>query len=235
MLPKTLIFTITYSGKDYCLDEFIENAQKINYPNYKHIMIDNTADGGVYYNKIKEKLEPLGIEVYRTERGNNSREALARSQNFARDYALENNYDYMFSLESDIFPPHDIIQNLIGSGKRVITGLYFIGTKNLKVPCITLLKFNNTLGAWGTRLLAVDEFNAYIRNGVKQVAAGGFGCCLIERAVFEKIEFYYDSRLSGHSDVYFFNDCFRNKIYVYVDTDIVCEHKNSEWSDVEDR
>lgn len=236
-LPSVLIFTITYSGKDYCLDEFIKHCDAIKYPNTRHIIIDNTDDKGVYFQKLKAKFRHTDYEVFRTERGNNSREALSRSQNFARRIAKVDDFDYMFSLESDIMCPPNIIGDLMAHAKPVVTGLYHIGdrAKGIRVPCITLKEFNKTIGAFGTRLLKTTEWDEYKNNGLKQVQTGGFGNCLIRREIFEEYAFWYDSRFQGHSDIYFFNDLFQDRVPVFVDTDIICDHQNSKWSDVEDR
>jgi len=235
-LPKVLVFTVIYEGKDYCLDEFVKHAQQLTYPNYRHVFVDNSNTED-YYHKLKEKLEPLGIDVYHVERGNSSREALARSQNFARQIAIDEGYDYMLSLESDIMCPPETIQALMAWGRDVVTGLYLIGNENVQVPCITILKWNNSLGAYGSRLLDPEEFNDYLNKGLKPVAAGGFGVCLMSRHAFEPQAFYYDSRdgLMGHSDIYFFNDMHRRKIQTYVDTHCICRHENSNWDEVEDR
>ena len=230
-LPKVLVFTPIYEAKDYCLDMFIEHCKKINYPNYTHIFIDNSK-GTSYVKKLRSK----GLKAYHIDRGGNSREALARSQIFARRKALDEGYDYIFSLESDIMiPDGTIIQRLISTGKEVISGLYFIGTDQIRVPCITLPEFSEDLQAWGTRLLTREEIPDYFNNGIVQVQAAGMGCCLIARRVIEKINFFYDPRFMGHSDIYFFNNCFENQIYVFVDTSYMCEHDNSNWQDVKDR
>lgn len=236
-VPKILVFSVTYEGKDYCLDEFITHSSEINYPNYKHIIIDNSNDDGRYSRKLRKKLTPLGYDVHKVERGNNTREALTRSQNFARQIAIDEGYDYMFSLESDVMCPKDIIQRLMQHAKPVTTGLYHIGdrSKGIRVPCITLAQFNDRIGAWGTRLLKVEEFAEYTNKGLKQVQAGGFGNCLIRRDIFIKYPFWYDSRFQGHSDIYFFNDLFQRKIPVFVDTDIVSDHQNVNWNTVKDR
>jgi hypothetical protein len=230
-LPKVLIFTPIYEAKDYCLDMFIKHCKQINYPNYKHIFIDNSK--GMKYTT---KLQGKGLEAYHITRGSNSREALARSQVFARQLALKEGYDYMFSLESDIMiPDGNILQRFIATNKKVISGLYFIGPHGTQIPCITLPEFDDSLGAWGTRLLKQEEIPHYIGNGIQQVQAAGMGCCLISKEVFEKISFFYDPRFMSHSDVYFFNNCFESKITVWVDTNYVCEHENSDWTKVEDR
>lgn len=237
-IPRVLIFTITYSGKDYCFWDWFQSTTELTYKNTKHIIIDNTEDGGIYFNELKQRMKEFpDVEVYHTQRGNNSREALSRSQNFARKYAIENNFDYILSIESDIFAPKDTIQKLLVHCKPVVTALYHIGdrSKGVRVPCITLPKWSNELGAWGTRLLAIDEFKEYQSNGLKQVQAGGLGCTLIRKDVFKNFRFWYDPRFQGHSDIYFFNDLFIKGIPVFVDTDITCDHQNVPWSEVKDR
>lgn len=233
---SVLVFTITYSGKEYCRKDFIENAMKFTYNDFKHIIIDNTADDS-YYKLLKTELQHSPIEVHRVERGANSREALTRAQNYARRYAKENGYDYLLSLESDIFPPSDFIEKLMEHNVPVVTGLYLIGTPDMKinVPCITLAVYHAAINGWGTRLLDQDEIPDYLNKGLKQVQAGGFGCCLIKNEVWSKVVFTYDPRFMSHSDVYFFNYCKDNNIQVFVDTGLFCVHNRSNWLDVVDR
>lgn len=235
-LPRVLVFTITYEGKEYCRERFMSFINNISYPksHFRHIIIDNSPTED-YYNKL---VSIYGSDnVFRTLRGNNSREALARSQNLARKIALEDNYDYLMSIESDIMVPPNIIQRLLQRGVKVVSSLYFIGdrSKNQRVPCIAIQEFHEDIGAWGSRLLLPDEYPDYFNQGLKMVHTAGMGCCLINRDVFEKFIFYYDPRCPGHSDIYFFMECFIKKIPVYVDTDVLCDHENSKWSDVKDR
>lgn len=230
------MFTPIYNAKNYSLNEFIEHAKAMTYKNKDHIFIDNSETKD-YSIALKRRLQPLGFKIYHIERGSNSREAIARTQMFARNKAITGNYDYLFSLESDIMVPPDILEQLLKHGKDVITALYYIGdrSKGQRVPCITLPDYNKYLNAFGTRLLSPEEWNQYKNQGLKRVQAGGFGTCLIYKRIFHKFNFYYDPRFQGHSDIYFFNELFMNRIPVFVDTDIICEHKNSNWEDVEDR
>ena len=228
--PKVLIVTPTYEAKNYCLKEFLANVSNINYPNFRHIFVDNSTNLN-YANKLRR----MGLNAYHVDRGNNSREAIARAQNYARRVMLRDGYDYLFSLESDIMCPPTIIQDLIKRCKEVISGVYLIGNDEVKIPCITLAEWKSDVGAFGTRLLYAEEIKEYCNNGVKQVQSAGMGCCLINRRVLQETAFTYDTRLKGHSDIFFFNSMFNKKIPVYVDTDIYCEHKNSDWLDVKDR
>jgi len=231
-IPKILIFTVTYEGKDYILDEFLKHTQAIKYPNFKHIFIDNSEKPDYF-----AKLTGLGLNAYRVQRGNNSREAIARAQNFARKMAIEENYDYILSLESDILVPPDIVWLLLRHSKPVVSALYMLGIKKegLSIPCITIPEWREDIGAWGSRLLNLEEFKDYLHKGLKQVQAAGMGCCLMHKSTFLTTGFTYDPRFTGHSDIYFFNQMFERKIPVFVDTDILCAHENSNWLDVKDR
>jgi GT2 family glycosyltransferase len=104
-LPKVLVFSPTYEGKEYCRKEFVDNISRLSYPNYDFLMIDNSRTDD-YYNLLKKE----GVNVVKVPRGANSREALAAAQNYARRKALDEGYDYVLSVESDVFPPRDIIQ-----------------------------------------------------------------------------------------------------------------------------
>ena len=234
-IPKVLIFTITYEGKDYVWDEFISHAKAISFPQ-KHSIIDNSKDGGVYFNTLKDRLKDTDIEVYNTARGNNSREALARSQNFARKYAIDNGYDYMLSLESDIIVPHSVLFDLLKHARPVVGVVYEIGTKemNPRPLCITM-PYKTKIGLVGTRLVQPDEFKLFRNNGLQKVVNCGLGCTLIRRDIFEKYVFYYHPDLKGHSDTFFANCLWNDNIPFMVDTDIFVEHKNVPWINVKDR
>jgi len=230
-LPKVLVFSPTYEGKEYCREEFIENINKLNYPNHDFIMIDNSATID-YYNKLKE----VGVPVVRVPRGNNSRDALAAAQNYARRKAIEEGYDYVLSVESDLFPPKDCIQKLMGHFKPVVGALYMIGGigKIPKHPCVFLPKSD---GSNGTRLITKQEHEKLkLEGGIFRVHGMGVGTTLIDVSVLKKHVFWCDNRFENkHSDVYFYMDLWNKKIPVFVDYDMEIRHENSDWKNVEDR
>ena len=86
-LPRVLITIITYEGKDYCYKEFRRHAKAISYPNKKFLIIDNSKGTG-YAKKLRKDWDT----VIRTGRGNNARESLARSQEYAKNY-LQKKYN----------------------------------------------------------------------------------------------------------------------------------------------
>jgi len=260
MYPKILIVTPTYSGKDYCLEKYLKHVANINYPNKHHIIVDNTQDDGEYTKKLKG----LGIETYHVDRGSNSRDALCDSMNLARKYFLENSYDYMFILESDLFPEEDIIFRLMSYQKSVVGSFYLIGHEadNHKYTdarkewiegriskeefrkritnvhpqraCIFYLDRKET-GALGTRNISPKETYKLFGNGLQQVHGCGLGATLIRRDVIDRFPFWTDTRFGNkHHDVYFYMDLHNKGIKVYVDTDNLIKHSPSKWDDVED-
>lgn len=229
--PKILAFTITYSGKDYVYEEFKKSLSDLQYPNIRHIWIDNTDDEGEYL----AKLSTDGFEAYHVERGNNSREALARSQEFARRIAVEEDYDYLLSIESDILFPKDAVFRLLANDREVVGARYDIGPAEKRLPCITVSKEDPKTKLVGSRLLTDEEVPKYTNNGLKVVNGCGMGFTLIAREVFTKLQFTYYPDLRGHSDIFFHNDVWKNGWRVYCDTDVYCIHKNVPWSGVADR
>ncbi len=230
-LPKVLVFTVTYSGKDYVYEEFCKYVKDLDYPNMRHIWIDNSNDDGEYYKKLLSD----GHEVYHVERGNSSREALTRSQEFARKIALDENYDYLMSIESDILFPPNIIQILMGRSKEVVGALYMIGPPENRWPCVTIAKKDEITGLTGSRLLYKEEFPEFQKKQLIAVNGCGLGCTLIEKKVIEKISFTYYPDLKGHSDIFFSNEVWKKGMRVFVDTSVICDHKNVPWSEVKDR
>ena len=231
-LPKVLVFTVTYKGKDYVWDRFQALTKKMTYPNYEHIIIDNTADEGQYASHLRS----YGFKVFHIERGNNTREAIARSQEFARRYALKNGFDYMLSLESDILVIDKVIEWLLSDGKDYVGALYHIGNDQFqRIPCITIPYEHEHYGLKGNRLLKPEEYDTYYRNGLMTVNNCGLGCTLIKKSVFEKVSFKYLPMLKTHSDSYYANDVWNAGFRIYVDTDLVLEHVNNDWSKVSDR
>lgn len=229
-----LVFTPTYNGKEYCRKAFLENVKRIRYPNWDFLLIDNSK-GTSYASKLRRE----GIKVVHLSRGNNSREALAASQNYARKKAIEEGYDYILSLESDIFPPEDIIFRFLKHNKLVVGALYFIGGMGdtPRVPCVFVTHYKEEQKQYGTRLINRQEHEELSAvKGLHRIHGMGVGCTLIHKSVFSKYNFWTDNRFDNkHSDVYFYMQLWNDGVPVFVDYDTVCHHENSDWSKVIDR
>ncbi|HEY9704670.1 MAG TPA: glycosyltransferase [Allocoleopsis sp.] len=228
--PKVLVFSPTYEGKDYIFDKFWNAIQSINYPNWEFIMIDNT-DGLHYTHKLRQR----GVPVVHVERGENSRQALSNAQNYAREKAISEGFDYILSVESDLIVTPDVITRLVNYDKPVVGATYYIGHE-FKIPCIFFVQQNIYTGDTRTRLMQPSQVKSFLNTGLRRVHGMGVGCTLIRRDIFTRFMFWHDERFPNkHSDVYFYMELENNGIPVYVDTDYIIEHYPSKWEDVKDR
>jgi GT2 family glycosyltransferase len=230
--PKVLIAVPTYEGKDYIFKEFYQNLLRLSYPNADFIIIDNSPTMR-YLLKLRRK----GYKnIYHVPRGDNSRQALCNAQNYARTKMLDEGYDYLLFIESDLLPPPDTIERLMAHNKPVVGVFYLLGAGTKKVPCIFLKEYKSDSLGMGTRLIRPDEYENYTLNGLQLVHGTGLGTTLIRRDIMQRFYFWHDERfVDKHSDVYFYMDLDNNGIPVFVDTDIVVEHYPSKWEDVKDK
>jgi GT2 family glycosyltransferase len=244
--PRVLIGSPTYEGKEYCRKEFVENVKRLSYP-HTFIMVDNTK-----HNSYAAKLRRDGVNVVQVPRGRNSRDALANASNYLRKRTLEGGYDYLLMLESDVFPPRDIIESLLKhmnpytltlqEGVRVVGAPYHISDGKHSKLCIFIPEKTKS-GIVGTRMLTAEEEEVFLNGKLRRVHGMGVGCTLIHRSVLEEFTFWYseldDDRMASvkerkHPDVYFYLDLHNNRIPVYCDTSKYAIHKPSAWSEVLD-
>jgi GT2 family glycosyltransferase len=240
--PRVLVGITTYKDKDYIFHHCMQKVYALDYSNFDVVIVDNTKDLN-YFFTLKRRYK----NVFHTERGANSREALTKSQNKIRQIFLEGGYDYLLLVESDLLIPADSIRRLMSYGKPVVGSIYFIGTGNIQVPCVFLddvekvgFKATRPLGIKptedGKKLYDKKEVDDFLNKGLQQAHGVGFGCTLIIRNIVERFPFWCDERLNDkHSDVYFYLDMQRAGIPVFVDTDITIPHFPSKWEEVKDR
>lgn len=131
-LPKVLVGCPTYDGKDYVLEEYMENVISLDYPNYDIIIVDNSErKGGPFFKRLKKyesrKGNAKNVYVISDRRARTSRQTIAKSRNKIREHFLRGDYKYYMSIEFDLIPPKDIITKLMAEKKPVITGMYEIG------------------------------------------------------------------------------------------------------------
>lgn len=240
MTPKVLVGITIYEGKDYVWDKFYENLRKFTYPNFEVLIVDNSSNKAYYKKLLKKTKKHPNTKVVHVDRGGTSREAQARSLNYIRDYFLDNNFDYFLSLESDLLPPTDIIERLISHNKLVVGCIYLIGYAHSESqpprPCLFGVKPNPNGGFTGTFNYPPEEGFGFFGNGVVPIHGCGIGVTLIARKILERFRFWYDLNPPiKHSDVLFYMDLHNNGYVVYVDTDMIIPHYNSEWDLVTDK
>jgi hypothetical protein len=209
-MKKILIASPTADIKDYCLEDWMKNVQSFTYGNSNLFLCDN-SEGRQYYVDTKKKYEHLGnsFEMGRVTPTQypEFKYALAKSHDVCREKALNEGYDYLLHLESDVFPPSDVIERLLDSKKKVVGAMYHI-----------------ELGERST--LMIQQLEGFGDGQVKKVFSCGLGCVLIHRSVLEKIQFRYEQGSPVHPDSFFYADLDAKGIPAFVDTSIYCEHRN---------
>ena len=236
--PKVLVAAPQASAKKYAFERFIDNVMQFTYPNFDVKLFDNTMDGGTFTAYMNDyvlqhhgknaRFEALNSVLMHKLNTDSVIERMARSHNDCRDFTLRLKYDYLLHLETDLFPPSDIIELLMMQTKPIVSALYYVDNGIYRKPMIQRsIKL-------APRFLSSKNFMAnedlcFCDGTLKKVAHAGLGCILIHRSVLEKVNFRHIDGVNNHPDTYFAEDCAKERIPIMLDTSIVVEHENSPW------
>jgi hypothetical protein len=226
-MKKVLVACPTADVKDYCFQEWVDRVKSLTYNNYSVYVCDNSELRDYYVEKKKE-LE-TSDEFFRLGRVNpriypSFKWALAKSHDNCRVLAIKEGFDYLLHLESDVFPPVDIIERLLDARKKVVGAMYHIESGERSTLMIQQLE---DFGQAHRETQNLGETDLHFVDGtVKRVFSCGLGCVLIHKSVLKKIPFRYEENAPVHPDSFFFADLDKSGIDAFVDTSILCEHKN---------
>lgn len=215
--PKVLVACPTSRHHSYCLRDFVNAVKNLTYPNYDVLVAENSKDDG-YLEAIKKQ----GLSVAKGPWHDGVIPRITASRNLLRQYMLENEYDYYFSMDQDTIPPADIIERLMRHGKEIVSGVYFtfhmVNGKPKEVPVVWTGydEADNSM-----RYLDVKDL---LKPQLLEVSAFGMGCMLAKREVMEKIAFRFDQKIGGFEDVYFCHDARKLGYKLYIDTTARCDH-----------
>ena len=210
--------------KKYCFDEWAENVKNFTYPYYDVFLADNSLT-----KDFSEYIKSIGfnsINITNEENKDSVLSRVATSHELCRQYAMRNNYDYILHLETDVFPPIDIIEQLMAEKKPVIGALYQLSDNEARVPMLN--RISSDVDDY--RVAIYGGYNNFMITGkpVKTLSVG-LGCILISRPVFSKFPFRNIKGASWFPDVVWINDVYAKKVPIYAHTGIICRHKNSNW------
>lgn len=234
---KVLVCCPTANVKNYCFEQWIENVMQFNYPNFDIRVFDNSvksANNTQFLNETFRKLfgsskkfEAIAIDSMWDK--SNLIPKMAHSHNMCKNYALKNGYDYILHLESDVFPPHDVIERLMAHQKNVIGAIYH---SDEGLNRYAMVYEDIELSPNRITTITSSHHNGEIRlfdGTVKKVAHVGLGCVLISSKVLSKIVFRYEENRNAAPDTLFAEDCKMMNIPINLDTSIVCRHDNQPW------
>ena len=142
------------------------------------------------------------------------------------------NYDYLFSVDSDIAFERDTLKKLLSHDKDIVSGLYIQRKHNEH----TLEVYEHN-GFGGVSNIPYEKIK---EQGLVEIASCGFGCVLVKSEVFRTVgypQFEYHSAIDHANTVSEDNDfCTkaRNKGFqIWADTSIKCRHMGSHCFQVE--
>lgn len=138
----------------------------------------------------------------------------------ARDIVLEQSYEALFIVESDMIVPEDALLKLSEHDADIVLGLYV--HRHGDMP----FNFQPFLNA---QLMSLDHYSPGCINwsGANKVMGGGFGCTLILRHVLERINFRLfipAGVVLADADTWFFHDAMKEKYNIIGDGRVVCGH-----------
>ncbi len=226
--PKVLLATPTAEHKDYCMVEWISHIKKLTYPNLDILIVDN-SDNKDYYKKIKKELGNRGKVIHINRKENQRLQDLMRDCNNKTRTAFlkDKDYKFLFSLESDLFPPLNIIEYLIRQRKPFVAAPYFTGQHYTSMPIDYYPeRFGNL------RQIVPSLIKSFARYDGKLVTGNntGIGCALIHHKILEDIKFRTNPKEGAFADTYLHSDVYDKwGIEPYLTSNIIVEHKNSDW------
>lgn len=131
-------------------------------------------------------------------------------------------YDYLLSVDSDIILPPDTLRKMIAADKDVISGLYIQRKPDRHILEVYRDDFGPTINI---------DYNDIKESGVVEIAACGFGACLVKSEVIRAMEyphFVYKSALDHANtvseDVFFCQKARQKGFKIWADATILCEH-----------
>jgi len=241
--PRVLVATTTYQGKDYAFEKYIDSIRSIKYPNYKHLMVD-TSQGTSYLSTLRRR----GVRTLQADAGDDAYEAVTNGYQKIWDYALDNNFDYVLTVESDLYPEPDVIDRLLLHDKEIVGSWYFLGLPHQDEyfqPCI-MVDRETEQGMIGSRMLGTkykldggkvisrQEIGRWWKSGLQPCHGCGFGCTLIDTDLMAEIPELDHIDRGGdkqHTDTWFYFQLRNNGIQPFVDTDREVDHDPSPWTD----
>jgi len=136
------------------------------------------------------------------------------------------NFDYLFSVDSDIVLPANTLTKFFNHNVDMVSGVYIQRKPNTEI--LEIYKHNSH---GGVSNVSMQDITPY---GLHEIDACGFGCVLIKSDVIKKIQypqFVYTSAVDHagtiSEDIYFCKKAKDQGVKIHVDSTVVCNHIGS--------
>jgi hypothetical protein len=212
-MTKTLIAVLPEDSHIHLFEKFTKQFKKIKgkfdlvffltKKNYKYALeLEKT--------KLKQIKEKESFE--------NENEEKANTRNTARTYMIENNYDNILFLDSDILLKEDTLTKLLSREKEIITAAYlnilnYQGQQILAPPIYVLVE---------KEFLSLLKPEALEKSEMLEIGAAGLSCCLINKKVMERLTFRNPDKERSETTAFFYDAIQKLGYKAWADTEIKC-------------
>jgi putative nucleotidyltransferase with HDIG domain len=225
-LPRILVGAPVYSKKAYITPEWICHIKGLSYPNYDILVIDNSDDGneGLSFSGLFKR---NGIKTIHSSPHSNVAQRITEARQKIYDHAVKEGYNYLMSIEQDVLVPNGIIEALLSHNQSVVGAPYAVGSHtNGKRRHTDYIMSASKLDTVTGIIDGVEVNEWYLANelvgkGLLQVKSCSLGCTLISTEVLKMIDARSNPEINRADDSYFFQDCKKKGIKVYVDTGLL--------------
>lgn len=197
MNKKIAIIIVTYNGSEYFGDLF-SSLEKISYPieNFKIIIIDNasTDDSIVRIRNQESRIKNLKFFV------NTKNVGFARGNNIGIEYAMKNNFDYVYLLNQDTVVGSDFLMHAI----ETMESDPKIGIAQSK---LLLWKNELNINSWGNVIhyLGFGYSGGYEEKDrklvEKEIAYASGAACIIRISCAKEVGIFQDEFFMYHEDL----------------------------------
>jgi GT2 family glycosyltransferase len=241
-MEKVLIASPTYDRMDYCFRDFIESLKAIDYENFDILILDNSRTKE-FFEKIKKI---LGIKViYDNTEEEKNMMRLISSRNKILEYALENGYEYILMMDSDVIPPINILKMLLSHKKDICSGIYFspfiISGKTQILPVAWKILEESTFEDLKKQGKIDEKFKSHLNlrryltkeevesKELFEVFIPSAGCMLLSKNVFKDIRYELLPKtememITPTDEIYFIKKARGKGFKIYCDTSVICKH-----------
>jgi GT2 family glycosyltransferase len=240
--PKVLLGCPTFHGMKYCHNEYFESIRNLTYDNFDTLIVENSENDD-YYNELKKEKDIILMKDPPSDKV--KMKVLADSRNIIINYAIENNYDYLFSMDPDVIAPKNIIEELLSCNKDIISGVYYNYVESSGQTKFLPVAFQFISPEEFEIIKKTTQFPPSVKSSEdlrrhlteKEIKTGevlkikqpSIGCTLTSRKAFKVIKHGLfdiqgvDPSITGE-DAFYFNEARNAGFDLFINTKMKCDH-----------